>query len=109
MTREQFDNLKVGDYVRHAFGHVGIVTEKDNGMYVVKDKGFDTGDGCDKVSFAWNEGEPVSKEEGMKMMFNDSAVNRFDPVIRPGGGYITQAEREQAKKRNKKKRNNKRK
>lgn len=39
----------------------------------------------------------------MKMMFNDSAVNRFERVVRPKGGYITQHEREEARKRNRKK------
>ena len=29
MTREEFDNLKVGDKVIHAFGGIGVVTEKD--------------------------------------------------------------------------------
>ena len=52
MTREQFAKLKVGDKVIHAFGGIGIVTEKSECGYVVKDKGFDTGDGLDEVSFA---------------------------------------------------------
>lgn len=62
MTREQFENLKVGDKVRHAYGGVGIVTYKDNYIYTVKDKGFDCGDGLCEVSFAWNEGEPIKEE-----------------------------------------------
>jgi len=57
MTREQFEKLKVGDKVRHAFGGVGVVTSKGDNGYVVKDKGFDCGYGCCEVSFAWNEGE----------------------------------------------------
>ena len=57
MTREEFKNLKIGDKVKHAFGGIGVVTEKDDMCYTVKDKGFDCGDGMDEVSFAWNEGE----------------------------------------------------
>lgn len=59
MTKEEFDRLKVGDKVIHAFGGIGIVTEKYEGGYVVKDKGFDAGDGLDEVSFAWNEGQII--------------------------------------------------
>ena len=59
MTIEEFEKLKVGDKVRHSYGGIGIVTEKDEIGYTVKDKGFDTGDGLDEVSFAWNEGEVV--------------------------------------------------
>lgn len=59
MTIEEFDKLKVGDKVRHPYGSIGIVTEKDEISYTVKDKGFDCGDGLDEVSFAWNEGEVV--------------------------------------------------
>ena len=62
MTREEFNRLKVGDKVIHAFGGIGIVTEKDENIYVVKDKGFDTGDGLDEVSFAWNEGEIIENK-----------------------------------------------
>jgi hypothetical protein len=59
MTKEEFEKLKVGDKVLHAFGSIGIVTGKDESGYVVKDKGFDVGDGMDEVSFAWNEGHIV--------------------------------------------------
>ena len=59
MTREEFDKLKVGDKIRHTFGGIGVVTEKDEWGYVLKDKGFDTGDGLDEVSFAWNEGHII--------------------------------------------------
>lgn len=59
MTKEEFNRLKVGDKVIHAFGGIGIVTEKDESGYVVKDKGFDLGDGMDEVSFAWNEGQII--------------------------------------------------
>lgn len=59
MTKDEFDRLKVGDKVIHAFGGIGIVTEKSEDGYVVKDKGFDLGDGMDKVSFAWNEGKII--------------------------------------------------
>ena len=57
MTKKEFENLKVGDKVRHPYGSIGIVTEIDGKGYTVKDKGFDCGDGLDEVSFAWNEGE----------------------------------------------------
>ena len=56
MTREEFEKLKVGDKVRHAFGGVGVVVEKNNGTYVVRDKGFGENG---EVSFAWNEGEII--------------------------------------------------
>ena len=59
MTRDRFVQLKVGDKVRHPFGGIGIVTDKDAMTYTVKNKGFDCGDGLDEVSFAWNEGEVV--------------------------------------------------
>lgn len=59
MTRVEFENLKVGDKVRHVFGGIGVVTEKNENGYVVKDKGFDQGDGMCEVTFAWNEGEKV--------------------------------------------------
>lgn len=65
MTREQFDKLSLGDKVKHPFGGIGVVTEKDNGTYTVKDKGFDQGDGMCEVSFAWNEGE-ICIPTGMK-------------------------------------------
>lgn len=57
MTRERFEKMKVGDKVRHAFGGIGIVTEKERNGYTVRDNGFDQGDGMCEVSFAWNEGE----------------------------------------------------
>ena len=59
MTIEEFEKLKVGDKVRHPYGGIGVVTEIDGKDYTVKDKGFDTGDGLNEVSFAWNEGEIV--------------------------------------------------
>lgn len=62
MTREEFDNLKVGDRIIHAFGGIGVVTEKEENGYTVKDKGFDCGDGCCEVSFAWNEGKIVKNK-----------------------------------------------
>lgn len=79
MTREQFDKLSLGDKVKHPFGCIGIVTEKDSGTYTVKDKGFDQGDGMCEVSFAWNEGEPWCptgvKESPLKTF---PRVNEFD-------------------------------
>lgn len=41
MTREEFEKLKIGDKVIHAFGGVGVVTEKEENGYTVKDTGFD--------------------------------------------------------------------
>ena len=61
MTREEFSNLKVGDRIIHAFGGIGVVTEKDENCYIVRDKGFDCGDGLDEVSFAWNEGKIIKE------------------------------------------------
>ena len=62
MTREEFDNLKIGDKIIHAFGGIGVVAEKEENGYTVKDKGFDCGDCLDEVSFAWNEGELIKKD-----------------------------------------------
>ena len=56
MTREEFESLQVGDKVVHAFGGVGVVTEKDDQTYTVKSKDFEIEHGVDEVSFAWNEG-----------------------------------------------------
>ncbi|WP_455095866.1 hypothetical protein [Prevotella koreensis] len=53
MTREEFEELKVGDKVRHAFGGIGVVVKKDNMTYTVRDKRFGFNG---EVSFAWNEG-----------------------------------------------------
>ena len=56
MTREEFEKLKVGDKVRHPFGGIGVVVEKDNMTYVVRDKRLgENGEVC----FAWNEGNRV--------------------------------------------------
>ena len=62
MTREEFEKLQIGDKVHHSFGSVGVVVSKDEQTYSLKDGGFDGGDGLDVVSFAWNEGEIVSKD-----------------------------------------------
>ena len=61
MTQEEFNNLKVGDKVIHAFGRIGFVTEKDGQTYTIKDKGFDDGSGQCEVSFAWNEGKIIKE------------------------------------------------
>ena len=61
MTEQEFKDLQIGDRVRHPFGGVGTVTQKDEVGYTVKDRRFNTGDGCDEVSFAWNEGEKNKK------------------------------------------------
>lgn len=47
--------LQVGDTVIHGFGHAGKITEIMHGIYRIKDKGFDQGDGQDEVTFAANE------------------------------------------------------
>ena len=57
MTREEFEKMKVGDNVRHPFGGIGVVVEKDNMTYVVRDKRFGDSDVC----FAWNEGKVVNE------------------------------------------------
>lgn len=59
MKKEEFEHLNIGDKVRHPFGGIGVVTDKDAMTYTVKDKGFDCGDGQCEVSFAWNEGEII--------------------------------------------------
>lgn len=56
MTREEFENMKVGDKVIHVFGGVGVVVEKDDATYVVKDNGFGENE---EVCFAWNEGRVI--------------------------------------------------
>lgn len=53
MTREQFEKLKVGDYVI-LYGMKTVVTRKGKITYDANCKLFE-GD----VSFAWNEGEPL--------------------------------------------------
>ena len=58
MTREEFEKMKVGDKVRHPFGGIGVVVQKDDMTYVVQDKSFgDNGEVC----FAWNEGKLVNE------------------------------------------------
>lgn len=59
MAQEEFNNLKVGDKVIHAFGSIGVVTDKDEHTYTVKDKRFNGGDGQCEVSFALNEGQII--------------------------------------------------
>lgn len=73
MTREEFESLKVGDYVIHGFGHVGRIVELDSGGYIARDPMFNPRDCSDwDVSFAWNEGRPLpdysGKEIPMKVM-----------------------------------------
>lgn len=55
MTKEQFDNLQVGDKVC-VYKTVCTVVRKDKVMYDV-----DFGEG-DTVSFCWNEGTPVTQK-----------------------------------------------
>ena len=58
MTREEFEKLKVGDKVRHPFGGIGVVVQKDDMTYVVRDKRLgENGEVC----FAWNEGKLVNE------------------------------------------------
>lgn len=51
--------LMVGDLVIHGFGGIGKITEIDSKTVVIKDDGFDTGDGMNEVSFALNELTPI--------------------------------------------------
>ena len=69
MTREEFDELIIGDKV--AVGDypnrylVGVVTEKDDMTYQLQSKHFSPNrrkDNMSLVSFAWNEGEIVKKQ-----------------------------------------------
>lgn len=80
MTREEFDSLKVGDYVIHGFGHVGRVVKLSGGGYVARDPGLNTGDGQCDVSFAWNEGEPCPDYNGPEIKMEEDA-------------YLTRAQR----------------
>ncbi|MCQ2231363.1 MAG: hypothetical protein MJZ30_05875 [Paludibacteraceae bacterium] len=60
MTRQEFESLKVGDYVIHGFGHVGRIVKLDNGGYIARDPSFNPKDKFAwDVSFAWNEGSPL--------------------------------------------------
>lgn len=61
MTREDFNQLQIGDKVAHPFGGVGKVVRKDSETYDIKDRGFDCGDGQSVVTFAWNEGMVLKK------------------------------------------------
>ena len=51
--------LMIGDLVIHGFGSIGKITEIDSKTVVIKDDGFDTGDGMNEVSFALNELTPI--------------------------------------------------
>jgi hypothetical protein len=53
------EKLMIGDLVIHGFGHIGKITEIDTKTVVIKDNGFDTGDGMNEVSFAINELTPI--------------------------------------------------
>lgn len=52
-------DLMIGDLVIHGFGGIGKITEIDSKTVVIKDDGFDTGDGMNEVSFAINELTPI--------------------------------------------------
>lgn len=52
-------DLMIGDLVIHGFGGIGKITEIDSKTVVIKDDGFDTGDGMNEVSFALNELTPI--------------------------------------------------
>ena len=54
------EELMIGDLVMHGFGGIGKITEIDSKTVVIKDDGFDTGDGMNEVSFALNEITPIS-------------------------------------------------
>ena len=51
--------LMIDDLVIHGFGGIGKITEIDNKTVVIKDDGFDLGDGMNEVSFALNELKPI--------------------------------------------------
>lgn len=53
------EELMIGDLVMHGFGGIGKITEIDSKTVVIKDDGFDTGDGMNEVSFALNELKPI--------------------------------------------------
>lgn len=63
MKWREFENLQVGDKVLIG-GIVGVVTEKDDMTYVLQSRHFSPNnrkDSSSLVSFAWNEGDIVSK------------------------------------------------
>ena len=53
------EEIMIGDLVIHGFGGIGKITEIDSKTVVIKDDGFDTGDGMNEVSFALNELTPI--------------------------------------------------
>lgn len=53
------EEIMIGDLVIHGFGGIGKITEIDSKTVVIKDDGFDTGDGMNEVSFALNELKPI--------------------------------------------------
>ena len=68
MTEKQFDKLQVGDIVK-IYGVLGKVVEKDRITYTVMSRAFGVDDFNDfgRVSFAWNEGEPLESRKPLNM------------------------------------------
>ena len=68
MTEKQFEELQVGDIVK-IYGVLGKVVEKDRITYTVMSRAFGVDDFNDfsRVSFAWNEGEPLESRSPSNM------------------------------------------
>lgn len=80
MTREQFEQMQIGDKVMHSFGGVGTVVAKYNGGYTLHDEGFDQGDGNCEVNFAWNEGCLLDKGVRDYRLYNPYARAREEAI-----------------------------
>ena len=77
-------DLMIGDLVIHGFGGIGKITEIDSKTVVIKDDGFDIGDGMNEVSFALNELTPIPLTDeilvksGFRKQNNSSGVIKLD-------------------------------
>lgn len=78
------EELMIGDLVIHGFGGIGKITEIDSKTVVIKDDGFDIGDGMNEVSFAINELKPIPLTDeilvksGFRKQNNSSGVIKLD-------------------------------
>lgn len=76
--------LMIGDLVIHGFGGIGKITEIDSKTVVIKDDGFDTGDGMNEVSFALNELTPIPltpeilEKNGFRLQSDRSELGKLD-------------------------------
>lgn len=76
--------LMIGDLVIHGFGGIGKITEIDSKTVVIKDDGFDIGDGMNEVSFALNELTPIPltpeilEKNGFELQRDKSELGTLD-------------------------------